>query len=241
MPNWGRVGSSAGIGAGVGSVIPGVGTGIGAGVGALVGAFRGGDDNRATPGATPGAAGGPNSISALIKQLVDRAQRRGPQGAETTREGTDALSEFTQYFRDILGPDPNAVLAATAADRGRVIDQYDTARQTAAEFGPRGSGGGTAASALSRVAQANQLSDITANARSNAANAGSGAAAQLAQLGLSEEMLASGDLQTALQAILGSRQIDEAGAGRRSQTVSGLAQAVGTILGLYLTRQQGNG
>lgn len=239
MPNLTGIGSGAGAGAAIGSFIPGVGTGIGAGVGALVGAFRGGNNSNrpATPG---GNTSGSSSISQTIKTLVDRAQRR-PSGQPQIDEGGDALAQFTQYFRDILGPDPNAALAATAADRGRVIDQYDTARQAAAEFGPRGSGGATAASALSRVSEANQLSDITSNARSNAAAQGGNLAASLAQLGISEEMLASGDFQTIIQAMLGSEQLREASAGRRSQMTAGLAQGVGTLLGLYLTRQQGQG
>ncbi len=239
MPSWSGAGKGAATGASVGSIVPGWGTAIGAGVGALVGAFRGGGDKKNTPAATPGGA--VPGLEGITKTLQDRAAAKDAQGSAYGDQGAQMLSQFAQYFRDMIS-DP---LANTQVDRGRVIDQYDTARRSAAEFGPRGSGGGTAASAMSRISQANELSDITAGARSDAATQGAGVAAQLAQLGLSEEQLASMDLGQLIQAILGSRSLDQGdqrlkqdASAQRGQMVAGMAEGVGTLLGLYLTRNK---
>lgn len=237
MPSWQGAASGAAAGAGVGSVVPFLGTGVGAGIGALIGGLRGGKkDAAATPGGA--AASAAPTLDSVTKQLQDRAAGKNAQPNAHGDEGAQMLQQFAQYFRDLIGPDPNALLAATAGDRGRVIDQYDTARRSAAEFGPRGSGGGTAASALSRVSQANELVDVTASARQNAATQGSQVAGMLAQLGISEEQLKSMDLGQLLNAILSKEQLKQGDATRRSQMVSGLAEGVGTLLGLYLTRSK---
>lgn len=229
MPSWGGAGRGAAIGAAAGSFVPGVGNLVGGGVGALIGGLRGGDDEDATPSATPG--GGAPTLASVTKQLSDRASQPNAHG---DNEGEDMLRQFAEYFRNMIA-DP---MAATTAERGRVIDQYDTARRSALEFGPRGSGGSTSASALSRVSQANQLSDTTNAATTNAADKGAGIAAQLAQLGISEEQLRTMDLGQLLQAVMGQEQLRQGDANRRGQMISGMAEGVGTLLGLYLTRNQ---
>jgi hypothetical protein len=141
-----------------------------------------------------------------------------------------------QYLKSLTGNDPSAIMAATAPERGRVMDQYDTARKAIAQFGPRG-GGQAAAFSDASFREASDLSDITAGARQ-------GAVGQLGQLGLSAtglglsaQQLASADLNTVLNAVLTREGHD---VGKRGQNMAAWADA-GEALGMILAAKYGGG
>lgn len=160
------------------------------------------------------------------------------QGTALQSMGADALQPVLAYFSKLAGGDPQALLEATRPERARVIDQYDTARKAISDFSPRG-GGSNAALASSRFAEASDLSNITANMRSNAASAAGNLGTTLTGLGLSAQQLASADLNTVINAVLTQQGFDVTKHGQNAQAASGIAEGLGTLLGLYLTRGGG--
>lgn len=182
--------------------------------------------------------GGVTSTDELIKSLTDQSTKLNARGDQLGGEGDESTKAVTDYFRKLVGGDAAALLDATKVERGRVIDQYDTARDAIAKFGPRG-GGSTSASAASRISEANQLSDITAASRTNAADKLAGIGLSEQGLGLSAEQLASGDIGQVLQAMFGQSQLDLTKRGQNAQTSAAIAEGLGTLIGLYLTRKNG--
>lgn len=221
MPSGRNVGSSALTGGSIGTaILPGVGTAIGAGAGALLGLFGGGDDD-ASSGHNP-------NIDNVTKQISDRAAKTSASAVDLKQQGGDALAPVMKYLQALSSGDPSAVAQATAPERRRVIDQYDSAAQTIAQFGPRG-GGATAANAQAQYGKANAISDITANARTSATKELGSLGTQLTGLGLSADQLASADLNTILANLTAKR-------GQTLEAWSGIGQAAGSILGQYLGR-----
>jgi hypothetical protein len=234
MPNWGGgalgAGSGALAGAEIGSIVPGIGTGIGAGVGAIAGGLMGLFKKK------PGAAA-PLSVDPYTALLAKNAAGATAEGQATSAEGDTALSPAMNYLKSILSGDPSAMLAATQPERGRVIDQYDTARRNTAAFGPRG-GGTTGALAGSRFQQASSLSDITSGARRDAVKSETELGVNLKQLGLSQEALATQDLGTVINSILSTQELGIQKRGQTTAMLGGFGEAAGSIIGAYLTRKK---
>lgn len=222
------------IGAGVGGLFTGGATwpllalGAGAGVGGDLLARKLGGGSSKAPAAQP-----TDPYTSLLSQQAAGAQA---QGEASSASGTDALAPVMKYLQSILGGDPSALMAATQPERGRVIDQYDTARKSAAEFGPRG-GGTTGALAKSRFDQASSLADITSGARRDAVATEGELGLQLKQLGLSAEQLASSDLSTVINAALNKQYLDVQKRGQNAGLLGDVGSAAGSIIGAILTRK----
>ena len=230
MPNWRGGAGGAATGAGTGFLFGGpVGAAVGGGAGFLSGLLSGGKDEKPK---------GPDELTSLIASLKDSSADSRAQGKELTGLGAEALAPILNYFKQIIGGDPSAVLAATGPERGRVIDQYDTARKSIATFAPRGGQSGTAIS-QSYTDEAQALSDLTTTAKRDAAGKAAAIGTSLTGLGLTAEQIASGDLNTIIQAILQQKNLDLTKSGQNKQLAAGLSEALGTMLGLYLTRGQG--
>lgn len=171
----------------------------------------------------------------LLKGNVERM--RG-QGAQMQQQGAEALSPVLAYFKQLMSGDPAAMLQATQPERGKVIDQYDAARKSIAQFAPRGGGQG-AAIAGSYVQQAQQLSDITSTARQGAVTGLAQLGPQLQALGLSADQVASMDLSTLINAVLARESM---GITKRGQTFGmwgDIGTGVGSLLGQWLGRGGG--
>ncbi len=221
------------------------GAASGAGAGALVGLPAGGIG--AIPASIIGGATGFLSglftgnkpkddgldLSAILKDVQKNSTDANGRATQYADLSAETLAPVLSYFKNLVGGDPNAIAAATRPERARVIDQYDTARKAIASFAPRG-GGANAAQATSQFQQADELSNIGANARTNAVNQSSELGKALAGLGISEQQLASADLNTLVQSVLAKR-------GQNMQTEAGIGEALGSLLGLYLTRNGGGG
>src|SRR5262245_54209632 len=131
MPSASGALKGAATGAGIGGTFGGpIGAGIGAGVGGLIGLFKG---KKKKPADTTD----PNAPENLLKSQAGDLSKTGDVLGQ---EGASALNPALNYFKGQLSSNPQELLAATAPERGRVIDQYDTARQAIGEFGPRGGG-----------------------------------------------------------------------------------------------------
>jgi hypothetical protein len=153
---------------------------------------------------SPGVSGQVNAIEANAGKLNTSAQ--------------NALGPVLKYFTALAGGDPNALLQATAPERGRVIDQYDAARK-AAQLAPRG-GGQASSETKANTAEAGQLADITAAARTSGAQA-------LASTGLSLEDQATQQMTAVLQPILQQESQDTA-------STASLFKGIGSLIGAAL-------
>lgn len=174
----------------------------------------------------------------FLQQLGDQSKQAGQTADSLSGMSTEALAPALQYFSKLLGDNPTAILDATRQERGRVIDQYDTARRAMEQFGPRG-GGSTSALAESRFSQAESLADITSTARRDAAAGAAQLGTQLAGLGLSAQQLESMDLGAVISAVLNREGLNVQKRGQNLQAAGGVGEALGSLLGLYLTRKGG--
>lgn len=236
MLNWkgaaSRGASGAASGAITGSIVPGLGTlagGVIGGAGGFLSGLFGGGDKADT-----------NAIDPILKSLQDKSADAGTQGKQLSGMGADALAPVLDYFKKVLGNDPSAIMQATQPQRGRVIDQYDTARKSIANFAPRG-GGSSEAYAGSYVSEGQDLSALTSQARTEATGQAAQLGTALEGLGLSAQQLQSADLNTIIQAILSKQGLDLIKSGQNKQMAAGLAEGLGTLLGLSLTRGQSSG
>jgi hypothetical protein len=232
----GNAAKGAGSGALVGtSIFPGVGTAIGAGVGFLGGLFGGGgdddekeDEQKFDPEAT--ALTTVEGLQQQSKKLSGRADSLHDSSGE-------ALAPVLNYFKQIASGDPTSLMAATMPERGRVIDQYDAARQAAAVSAPRG-GGTTSAIAQSYISEANQLSDITAAARREGNSTLANIGVNLAGLGLSADQLAAADLDSIMRAVFNQQAIDAQKRGQTMNMWGDIGEAAGSIIGVILGKGQ---
>lgn len=222
------VGQDVASGAGTGFTFGGpLGAAIGGGVGLLAGLFGGGGGDK------PDA----NAATSEIDLLKGYGEQSRKQGQEFIGQGQEAIIPALEYYNNILSSNPAGVLEATKPERGRVIDQYDTARRNLVNFGPRA--GGTASSLAGlEVAKANQLSDLTAEARRTGASESADLGATLAGLGITEENAGAQNLSSAIQALLTKAGYDVTKRGQNLEAASGLGEAAGTLIGILLTRGQ---
>jgi len=235
MPNWGGGARGAAQGASAGSMFGPWGTAIGGGAGFIGGLFTGGDDKKKKEEAD--AQGLTEEAQQMLRGQATRLQGKGTQ---LQQEGTEALSPVLQYFKQLLSGDPAAMMQATAPERGKVIDQYDAARNAIARFAPRGGGQGTAI-AGSYVQQAQQLSDITSKAREGAAAGLAQLGPQLQALGLSADQVASMDLNTLIQSVLSKEELDLTRRGQTFGMWGDIGTGVGELFGQYLGRDKSGG
>ena len=175
---------------------------------------------------------------AIAKMLQQSSAETRSQAGALAGQGAETLNPTIQYFKQILSSDPSAVMDATRQERGRVIDQYDTARKAISNFGPRG-GGTTSALAESRFAEGETLADVVSRARSEAVGQAGQLGVNLTGLGLSADQLASADLNTVLNSIFAREGLDVTKRGQNMQALGGVGQAAGQLLGLFLTRPGG--
>lgn len=241
MPSWGGAASGAASGAALGSIIPGIGNLGGALIGGIAGGlFSHGAKKAGSGSTTTGTTNPDGTIDAITKTIGGRADANTKRADALATEGDDALGQVTNYFKQLTSGDPAAIQQATMPQRARVIDQYDTARDAIAKFGGR-SGGATSASAMSRISEADKISDITAGAQSEGADKLAQIGLGTDQLALSHEQLASTDLNSIIAAMLNKESLDVTKSGQKSQSAAGLAQGIGQLLGLFLTRGKSGG
>lgn len=175
--------------------------------------------------------------TALLRQ---QSQDASQQGNQLTGMGTEALAPAMRYLQQILGTDPQGVLEATRADRGRVIDQYDSARKAVENFAPRG-GGTTSSLASSRFQQAESLADITSSARRSAVATAGELGTSLAGLGLTAQDLASRDIGQIINAVLAREGLNVQQRGQNMGLLGDIGQTIGTLVGIWLGKDSGGG
>lgn len=168
--------------------------------------------------------GGDAGLGDSIKSL----QKNASSATDTSKTlGGDSAAIFQSvlpYLKAAAGGDQAALNIATMPQRRKVIDQYDAARKSIAEFAPRS--GGTAASMNEmRSQEASDLGGINAQARNDAVGQASGLGTSLASLGLSASGQASSD-------ILGAANIQSELSKMQQQHAGSWGQALGGLAGL---------
>lgn len=173
-----------------------------------------------------------------LDKLRGRADTNTDLASKFLAKGDQALSPALTYFQSLLSGNPAAAMAATAPERGRVIDQYDTARKAIATFSPAG-GGTTGAAAQSRISQGNELAEILSTARDKGAEGASKIGATLLGTGMQANALASQDLNSVINAILSGEGLAMQQRGMDANADAAQGEAMGTMLGLLLTKGKG--
>lgn len=179
------------------------------------------------------------SLDPYAQLLKNNAAGLNLQGNHLSTFGEETVAPAVQYFTNLLNNTPGSLDQATKAARGKVIDQYDTARQAIAKFAPR-SGGQVSALAQSRVDQANQISDVTAATQAGAADKLSTLGTSITGLGLSAQSLANSSLESVIQAALAKQGLDVTRRGQDRALYGDLGQAAGNIIGTILLGGEGD-
>lgn len=166
----------------------------------IMAAIFGGGDNKSAQQ----ASGNSDQLASMAKMMFG--------------EGHGATDQALTYLMHVAGGDPTALLNATAPERGRVLDQYDTAKK-ALMFTPRG-GGQASATADLEASKAATMTSQTATARTSAVNA-------LAQIGAQESAQGTAGLNSAIQG-------QESAAARQDKQDQASGSAWGTIISIGL-------
>ncbi len=179
----------------------------------------------ALPGMLAGSKTDPATKSSM-DLLGGLSKSLQSSGTDLTNKGTAALAPVLSYLTKLAGGDTAAAMDATRPQRARVIDQYDAARKSIAEFSPRG--GGTASTlANSQFKEAGDLANLTSQARTDAVNKLGDIGQQLTSLGVNTTGM-SAEMQARIAAILS----DQAKQKREQQGQFG--KTIGSLLGAIL-------
>ncbi len=134
-----------------------------------------------------------------VANLEQTAQESRDYSKNLAEAGSELVNPVTQYYKALISGDRTALMAATQPERRKVIDQYSTAKNSIANFAPRGGGQSSALINLEGN-QAADLSGITAGVRANAAKEAGGLGLNIQGQGLESERTAVGAMGTELRA-----------------------------------------
>lgn len=137
----------------------------------------------------------PDSIA---KGVGAGAQALDQRGQTLSATGMDALSPVLGQLMKLFSGDENAIGDATRPQVKGVLDQYDAARRSIAQFAPRG-GGRETALATSRFSEASDIGNIRSNAVTSATQQLSTIGASLLNAGENEQTQSLSSLMGLLQ------------------------------------------
>jgi hypothetical protein len=160
-----------------------------------------------------------------INNAVDKANALDKTGQTTSAQGAEALNPVLHYLAAVTSGDPQALLAATAPQRRKVIDQYDTARQ-AAQFAPRG-GGTSSAVVNANTRQAGDLAQVNQTAQSEGMKTAAAVGEALTGQGANAQSASVGHLTQLLQPLIQNQQNDQAST---FKTFASIASMIGMFV-----------
>jgi hypothetical protein len=154
----------------------------------------------------------------VTNELLNTSRKVGARGDRQYGQGEAALIPVLAYLHKMAGGNPADLLAAVQPQVARVLDQYDTAKQTAVRNSPRG--GGQVSSLFEMEGhKASDIATTIASAHREAINS-------LGNLGMNLEQNAPTGIEgmsAALQGLLAQSQ-------QRGQSNAGFGSALGGIL-----------
>lgn len=165
-------------------------------------------------------------IKSAVGDLEKSTKRLTGQAESLSGQGADVLGPALKYLKAASGGDRQALLQATMPERRRVMDQYDAAKKSVAEFAPRGGGQAGAFAALN-ASQASDLAEVGATARRDAIDRSAGVGLNLKSLGLNAEQGAANNINSLIQTYLTQAQQKGASA---SSLGEGLASLIAMVL-----------
>lgn len=173
-----------------------------------------------------------DATKAGAADLLAKGNQLFTGGQQLSEEGKAAIAPVLNYLKSVAGGDQAALDVATAPERRRVIDQYDTAKQSLLT-GPRS--GGTASAALGLEAnKAGDLASLIAQARRSGVT-------DLGQLSQFIMSLAQGQKTAGVSTTANATELYNQLAQQTAQRQGGLGKAIGgtiakalpLILGLF--------
>lgn len=167
-------------------------------------------------------SGGQDDLSKAISSLSSGAADAHAKAGALDAAGTDTMAPALDWIKKLASGDRQSIQAATMPERRRVIDQYDTAKQSIAEFSPRGGGVAGALSGLN-ANEASDLATTTAQARQVGLKSAEDVGMQLKQLGITADQLSSQQMAQLIQAYQLQAQNSQSRA-------SGFGAALGKII-----------
>lgn len=192
--------------------IPLIALGAMAAAPSIVGMFSGGDADK------------------QINELAGLNTALGGEAKQTSEMGTSVLGPAVDYLKSLAGGDRQQMLAATMPQRRRVMDQYDAAKKSIAEFAPRG--GGQASAMINLEAnKASDLSMLGAGAQRDAVTESAQLGTALKQTSLGAQGQQGANLNSQISAILQQAQT-------KGMSAAGLGEALGMLFGDYYFNQQ---
>lgn len=164
-------------------------------------------------------------ITGDVGTIEQNAGTLQKQGAGMVGEGKGVLAPALAYFKSLASGNEADVMAATAPERARVIDQYSGA-QKALQFNPR-AGGTASASATIASNKARDLAVLPQQARSDAMKMVASLGTDLEKTGLSAEESATNQLSQILGPIM---QQGQQSADQTQSMFSGIGMLMGAMM-----------
>jgi hypothetical protein len=166
----------------------------------------------------------------IVPAFLNTAGGVTNQGKQLSAAGGASFDQVLAHLAKITSGDRQALFEETAPETNRVIDQYDTARKSAAQFGTRG-GGTATANREARTAQAGAVGSTIAGARQQ----GFGQLGDLAKFLTSSGLQAQGEgLNAVSQIISAAYSKDAASSSMWGNIAAGAGEAGGALLAALL-------
>jgi hypothetical protein len=171
--------------------------------------------------------GGQTSEQKKLTTVQTQAAQTGlAAGQKTLPQGTDALQGPLNFFQALLSGDRNTIMSALNPEVSSLTAQYDTGRQTAESFAPRGGGRAAALESLP-FQEAGTIENLVQGARATGASGVEQIGSFLAQLGLGELGTGSNIAGSAFNNIQTAKE-------NQQQQQAGAGSAVGSLIGLLV-------
>lgn len=170
-----------------------------------------------------GVSGSP--ADSAVKAAQQQSSKVSESGGDLLKEGGATGAPGENFFSALLGNREQA-LSAMAPEVSTIVDQYDAAKKTAAEFSPRGGGRATLNSELP-FKESGKIAGLISGARGNAAT-------QLMNAGMQKRQLGAGLTSAGLQGTLGGARLAQGqqqfGAEQWSKLGSGIGNSLSALL-----------
>jgi hypothetical protein len=177
----------------------------------------------------PGLFGnsGQSSAQKNLTNIESSTAQLGENLASTTLPAaTSALQGPLNFFQALLSGDRKTIMSALSPEISTLSSQYNTGRQTAEEFAPRGGGRAAALQSLP-FEESGQIENLVQGAQTEGATGVTQIAQLMGELGLGELGASTGAATSANQAIQSSVE-------NQQQQQAATGTAIGSLIGLLV-------
>jgi len=209
--------------AGIAGQVFGLPTGA-AGVGLLTSGLTSGGKKKTTTGDGEEAS----DLDSLVGKQSSLSSKFLGEGSNLAGRGEESIDKSLRYLMPLLGGDKTAVTSTLAPEYDTILQQYDTARKTASETGPRGGAKGEAI-AESTFKQADALSRLLQVVRREAASEVTRIGESRANRGVAKEGLGIQSLDNVIASLTAKR-------GQNLQTYGDIGQGIGSVVASLLLK-----